>query len=107
MSLPLTDGLLKLRWLFGFVGDALIAGAIDSEKCERCTATEILDYLLSVSDYFDIDDDGEFGALTDGLLNLRWLFGFRGDALISGAVDTENCKRCTAAEIDEYLESLD
>ena len=44
--------------------------------------------LSSVSDSgtFDIDDDGELDALTDGLLILRHLFGFSGSTLTEGAV---------------------
>ncbi|GIT39454.1 MAG: hypothetical protein Ct9H300mP8_06500 [Gammaproteobacteria bacterium] len=33
----------------------------------------------------DIDSDGQTGALTDGLLILRHLFGFSGSTLTSGA----------------------
>ena len=44
--------------------------------------------LSSVSAFgtFDIDDDGELDALTDGLLILRHLFGFSGSTLTEGAV---------------------
>ena len=40
----------------------------------------------SASGTFDIDDDGELDALTDGLLILRHLFGFSGSTLTEGAV---------------------
>jgi len=33
----------------------------------------------------DIDDDGKTEALTDGLLIIRYLFGFSDDALVAGA----------------------
>jgi hypothetical protein len=102
----LTDGLLEVRWLFGFRGPTLIAGALDTQHCTRCTAEAIDDYLASIVDLLDIDDDGFTEPLTDGLLNLRWLFGFRDAALIAGAVDTENCQRCTASEIDDYIAGL-
>ena len=36
----------------------------------------------------DIDGDGESKPLTDGLLLIRYLFGFSGDSLISGAIGT-------------------
>jgi DNA-binding beta-propeller fold protein YncE len=55
---------------------------------------------------YDIDGDGEKLALTDGLLLLRYLFGFTGDTLTTGAVDTTNCTRCTAPAIEAYIESL-
>ena len=44
--------------------------------------------------------------LTDALLTLRWLFGFTGGSLISGAVGTGDCQRCTAEAIAAYLESI-
>ena len=53
----------------------------------------------------DIDANGEFSPLTDGLLYLRYLFGFRGDALIDGAV-ANDCGRCTAPEIEAFIDSL-
>lgn len=53
----------------------------------------------------DVDKNGEADALTDGLLLLRYLFGFRGASLIEGAVG-QNCQRCTAAEIEAYLQDL-
>ena len=55
---------------------------------------------------FDIDGDGETSPLTDGLLTLRYAFGFRGAVLIAGAVDVDNCIRCTAADIEAFLDAL-
>ena len=42
--LPLTDALLILRHSFGFTGSVLVNGAVNLEKCARCTATEIESY---------------------------------------------------------------
>ena len=53
----------------------------------------------------DIDGDGSLGALTDGLLVLRFLFGFTGSTLTAGAVGG-GCTRCDAATIAAYLQSL-
>jgi hypothetical protein len=102
----LTDGLLKLRWMFGFTGATLIASAVDTQNCTRCSATDIFNYLNDSGLTFDIDGDGEKTALTDGLLNLRWMFGFRGAILIAGAVDTQNCTRCNATDIENYIAGL-
>ena len=52
---------------------------------------------------FDIDGDGESKALTDGLLLIRYLFGFTGDSLVSGAI-SEGAERETAEEVEAYLE---
>jgi hypothetical protein len=54
----------------------------------------------------DVDGDGDVGALTDGLLILRHLFGFTGATLVSGAVDLVECTRCTAPEIELFLGGL-
>jgi hypothetical protein len=53
----------------------------------------------------DIDGDGQLTALTDGLLALRFLFGFTGTSLTTGAVGA-GCTRCDSATILPYLQSL-
>jgi len=98
----LTDGLLVLRHLFSFSGDALVSNAVDS-AATRTTASEITSYLTDAQSELAIDGDGQVGALTDGLLLLRHLFSFSGDALITGAVGTD-ATRTTAAEIQAYIE---
>ena len=55
----------------------------------------------------DVDGDGQVDALTDTLLMLRYVFGFRGATLVTGAVDLANCTRCTAAQIEAYIATLD
>ncbi len=54
----------------------------------------------------DIDGNGEIGALSDGLLIVRSLFGFTGDSLISNAIDLENAIRTTAPEIEAFIDSI-
>ncbi len=54
----------------------------------------------------DVDGDGSLTALTDGLLVLRYAFGFRGATLINGAVNLAGCTRCDAAAIESYLAGL-
>ena len=101
---PFTDGLLVVRWFFGFRGDLLTTGAVDPD-CDRCTPAEIEDYLASIEDDLDIDLDDAKEPLTDGILMLRWLLGFRDDALIIGAVGLE-CTRCEADDIVTFLDGL-
>ena len=54
----------------------------------------------------DVDADGAVLPLTDGLLILRFLFGFTGNTLITGAVNLAGCGRCTAPEIEAFLNAL-
>jgi hypothetical protein len=102
---PLTDGLLVLRFLFGFTGGALDSNAV-GDGCTRCDAAAIASYLNALGLILDIDANEDPDALTDGLLVLRFLFGFTGSTLIDDAVAVD-CDRCDAAtEIEPYLEGL-
>ena len=53
----------------------------------------------------DVDGDGEALALTDGLMVIRYLFGFRGPSLINGAIN-DKAQRKTPEEIEAFLEEL-
>ena len=98
---PLTDGLLVIRHLFGFSGDSLTSGAVDM-SAERVTSELISGYLTDADSQLDIDGDGESKPLTDGLLLIRYLFGFSGDSLISGAIGS-GAERDTAEEVEAYI----
>ena len=54
----------------------------------------------------DIDGDGAVLALSDGILLLRFTFGFSGNVLTVGAVNLAGCTRCDAAAIEPYLKTL-
>ena len=54
----------------------------------------------------DVDANGEVDALTDGLLLLRSMFELTDDALVTGVVDSTNCKECNAEGIDSYITSI-
>jgi hypothetical protein len=60
---------------------------------------------FDVSPLVDVDGDGLYLPLTDGLLLLRFSFGFTGATLITGAV-SGSCTRCDAPSITAYLQSL-
>jgi len=97
----LSDGLLVIRHLFGFSGSSLVSGATAAEG-SRTSAEAISGYLSEADSQLDIDGDGESKALTDGLLLIRYLFGFTGDSLIAGAVG-ERAERSTSEEIEAYI----
>jgi hypothetical protein len=100
----LTDALLILRYIFGFRDATLIAGAV-GPGCTRCLADEIESFIAANITSFDVDGNGDVDALTDALLILRYVFGFRGATLIAGAVGP-GCTRCLAPEIEGYLDPL-
>jgi hypothetical protein len=54
---------------------------------------------------YDVDGNGQFDALTDGLSILRFGFGFTGVTLITGAVGP-GCTRRDAPSITAYLQSF-
>ncbi|MCS5568109.1 MAG: thrombospondin type 3 repeat-containing protein [Pseudomonadales bacterium] len=100
----LTDGLLVLRHLFGFADSSLTDGAM-TDSATRIEPAAIATYLETNLSQMDIDADGKTEALTDGLLLLRYLFGFDGDALIQGVI-AESATRTTAEEIKEYIATM-
>jgi beta-glucanase (GH16 family) len=97
----LTDGLLIIRALFGFEEEALLAGAVS----ETATRSEIGDYIRANLQDLDIDGDGAARPLTDGLLIIRFLFGFEGEALVQGAVSNE-AARATSQQLTNFLEQI-
>ena len=98
---PLTDGLLVIRHLFGFSGDALTSGAVASDA-NRDASEVIASYLTDAASQLDIDGDGESKPLTDGLLLIRYLFGFSGDSLVSGAIGSD-AARNSAQAVESYI----
>jgi hypothetical protein len=98
----LTDGLIVIRHLFGFSGDSLSAGAIGTAAVRK-NPSVLASYLEGARSQLDIDGDGKSQPLTDGLLLIRYLFGFSGDSLISGAIG-DGAERDTAEEVAAYIE---
>jgi hypothetical protein len=84
----LTDGTLILRYLFGFTGASLVSGAVGlNPPAQRTDPNAIVDFLNGGrTTMLDPDNNGQADALTDGTLILRYLFGFTGDSLVSGAL---------------------
>ncbi|MBT5204322.1 MAG: YHYH protein [Gammaproteobacteria bacterium] len=100
----LTDGLLIIRRLFGFTGAALTQDAI-GEAATLTDPDEIAIKIDSLVGDLDIDLNGEAGALTDGLMIIRYLFGFTGTSLVDGAV-ADDATRTDPEDIAAYLEAL-
>ena len=100
---PLEDGLVFIRYLFDFGGDALISQAVDSNG-QRTSPDDIETYLSSHSAATDIDGDGTLGPLTDGLLVIRYLFDFQDTSLISDAVSA-TATRITSDKIEACIEA--
>ena len=63
----LSDGLLAIRYLFGFTGDSLVVGAI-GVGAMRTEGAEVYAYAEANRADMDLDLDGEVNALTDGLI---------------------------------------
>ena len=100
----LTDGLLVIRYLFGFSGESLVAGAVSNDAA-RSKAADIEAYLKADEIQLDVDGDGEVTALTDGLLIIRSLFGFSGSSLSASAIGP-NALRGDGPAVATYLETI-
>ena len=100
-----TDGVLIVRYLFGFTGSSLVTGALGA-TATRIDPAAIKAYLDGIRPLLDIDGNGKVDALTDGLLIVLRLLRLSNDALIAGAVDLQLGTRKTAQEIQPYLQSL-
>ena len=103
---PLSDGILTLRFLGGFSGDVLTVNAVSS-LAVRHNPAGVTSWLAGLREagHLDVDGDGGFRPLTDGILILRFLANFTGNSLINGAV-APNATRSTADEIVSFLTPL-
>ena len=100
----LTDGLLAVRYLMGLTGSALTSDALGA-GATRTDPAQVKAYLDQIKPQLDVDGNGVSDGPTDGLLIIRYLFGLRGNALITGAV-APNATRVTAPLIEAYIQSL-
>jgi hypothetical protein len=91
-----------LRWS-NPKGEALTNGAVGT-AAERADAESVASYLSAGRQALDIDGDGEAKALTDGLLLIRYLFGFEGEALIAGAIGRDATRK-DAGSVQAYIEA--
>lgn len=90
--------------MFGLSEDALITGTLAPDAIY--TSPEDIETRIDLlNNLADIDGNGQIDALTDGLLTLRYLFGLRGEALISDVVAAD-ATRNSAGQIEAHLASL-
>ena len=87
---------LKLAYLF------LVLSALSSFSLVSLAGSSMQDsgdpssyYLTEESTSFssgdwDIDDNGQADALTDGLMFLRYAFGLSGDSLLNGVISSDS-----------------
>jgi len=104
------EGELPLTLLSGTVtpAESLTAFVLNLMPIQAATGYEIKASSLRLSIgsvSLDIDGDGEAKPLTDGLLVIRYLFGFRGASLTSGAVGAE-ATRMDPEDIATAVEAL-
>ena len=97
----LTDGLILLRSMFGLTGEPLINRVL-GDNAQYISASRIESRVASLGSALDIDDNSRIDALTDGLIILRYLFGLRGETLITGVI-ANDAQRVSSAEVESYI----
>ena len=60
--------------------------------------------IVPTAPFLDVDGDGVANVFVDGIIIVRFMFNIRGDDLINGVIDPSSCSRCTADDIEAYLE---
>jgi hypothetical protein len=101
---PSTDGLLIVRYLFGYTGSALTNAALAPTAVRSSPAT-LEAYLGAIRPFMDIDGDGNVDALTDGMLIVRFLSGLRGETLLNGALSS-TAAYTTSSAIEARIQAL-
>jgi hypothetical protein len=90
-----------------FAGSGGFVIAWSNEEPQDGNATGVFAQRFSLPPLatLDIDGNGSLGALTDGLLYLRYRFNLTGTALTASAIGA-GCTRCDSATIIAYLNGL-
>ena len=83
-------------------GDFLVAWQSEGQDGSQ---TGVFAQRFGVAALIDVDGNGAYLPLSDGVLLLRFAFGFSGDTLVEGAVGL-GCTRCDAPSITAYLQSM-
>lgn len=100
----LTDGLIFLRHKFGLTNNLLTDGTIshDSKLTPAEVEQNINNLLTTHPSIADFDNDGKIDALTDGLIFLRYLFGFRENHLVDKVISPYS-NRFNSTDIENYI----
>jgi glucose/arabinose dehydrogenase len=101
----LTDGLIILRYLFGF-REAALTRTATGPSAARTDTGAVTQYLDRIRRSLDVDDNGTEDALTDGLLIIRYLLGIRDEALTANALGPLPRGRSSPTDIANYIQSL-
>ncbi|HDR15786.1 MAG TPA: hypothetical protein ENN79_09960, partial [Desulfobacteraceae bacterium] len=74
---------------------------------EADSVTEGIDFTVEedTGPILDIDANGQTNPFTDVVMIVRYLFGFRGQTLIQGAIDLEG-NRNTASDVEAYIAAI-
>jgi len=101
----LQDGIVIARYLFGVTGSALVANALGAgaTRPDPAVVAEYLECLETTM--LDVDDNDLFEGAFDGVLILRHLLGFSGDALVSGALGA-GAMRDDPGEIGDFIDQF-
>jgi hypothetical protein len=99
---------LKLAYLSLALSLFSLVSFADSSEQDSTTPSSY--YLMEASTSatsgdWDIDDNGQADALTDGLMFLRYAFELTGDSLINGLISSDSVYT-TSAEIEAELSAL-
>lgn len=95
------DAAMLIRYLTGMRGAALTAGAIGNGATRD--ATQIALHLENNLSLFDVDQDGQVLASTDGLMILRRMLGLRGAAITAGVKNSSRSDFDIQTAIDALM----
>jgi uncharacterized delta-60 repeat protein len=101
------DGVLAIRYLLGYTGEALTEGALGANPGRTSGQIESHFAQLKTDSKLDVDGDGEANALTDGLLILRAMLGLSGDALTVGAMGQTSAAYPTLRTAQQILQWIE
>lgn len=98
----LSDGLYIMRYMFGADSDSLYGG--DFRPTATRTKLQATAHLRSIAHKLDVDGDGDVLYSSDGLLIVRRLLGFAGEALVSGLPNLLSSPELIQTRIDALLD---